>query len=184
MRLDLPEAQRHEREHGVVDLLVVRRQGAPGAGGFPGPRCADFVAQLDDDALGGFFADAGNLRERFDVARGHRPAKRRHADAAQAPINALRAEENVLRRLRGQPDLPVVSSLHSPTFFQADLRVSKPFSMRDGRGKGAMFLQVFNLLDRVNGGLVDGRVISPTFGKAIGLAGPPRTMELGVKLGY
>jgi hypothetical protein len=47
-----------------------------------------------------------------------------------------------------------------------------------------MFLQVFNLLDRVNGGLIDGRVISPEFGQVIGLAGPPRTVELGLRLGY
>jgi hypothetical protein len=99
-------------------------------------------------------------------------------------INALREQENVLRRLRGQPDLAPVRALHEPKFFQVDLRVSKPFAMREGRSKGQLFLQVFNLLDRVNGGLVDGRVLSPDFGKVIGLAGPPRTLELGLRVGY
>lgn len=105
-------------------------------------------------------------------------------DTLLASVNALREQENELRRLRGQAELPLVTSLHAPSFFQVDLKVSKPFVMRDGEAKGEMFLQVFNLLDRVNGGLVDGRVVSPSFGRTIGLAGPPRTLELGLRLGY
>ena len=35
-----------------------------------------------------------------------------------------------------------------------------------------------------NGGLIEGRAISPNFGNVITLAGPPRTIEMGLKLGY
>ena len=46
------------------------------------------------------------------------------------------------------------------------------------------FLQVINLLDRENGGLVEGRVASQSFGQVITLAGPPRTVELGFRIGH
>ena len=92
MRLDLFEAQRHEREHGVVDFLVVGRKRMFRAGGFPRARRADFVAQFNDDALGGFFADAGNLRKRFHVAACHRAAKCRHVHAAQNIQRRFRAD--------------------------------------------------------------------------------------------
>lgn len=99
-------------------------------------------------------------------------------------VNALREQENELRRLRDQPDLAPIGHLQAPTFFQVDFRVAKPFVFRDGKQKGEMYLQAINLFDRFNGGLVDGRVISPDFGKPILPAGPPRTVELGLKLGY
>jgi hypothetical protein len=43
---------------------------------------------------------------------------------------------------------------------------------------------VANLLDRFNGGPVEGRVASQEFGRPVGLAGPPRTVQLGVRLGF
>ena len=105
-------------------------------------------------------------------------------DTPLGPVNEVRASENELRAIRSQPLLAPVTSLHAPAFYQIDLRVSKPFAARDGRTKGEMYLQIFNLLDRFNGGPVEGRAISPDFGRPIGLAGPPRTMELGLRLGY
>ena len=90
VRVNLLETERHQRQHGVVNFLVVRRQRPLCARRLPRARRADFVAQLDDDALGGFFADAGNLRECLHVAASHRAAKCRHADAAQ----------NIQRRFR------------------------------------------------------------------------------------
>ncbi len=105
-------------------------------------------------------------------------------DTPLAIVNELREAENVNRALRGQGPLPPVTALSAPTFFQIDLRVSKPFAFARGRGRGDMFLQVFNLLDRFNGGPVEGRVISPDFGRPIGQIGPPRTLELGLRLGY
>jgi len=89
------------------------------------------------------------------------------------PVNALRLVEG----------LPRVTSLREPTFFQVDLRISKPFGLGGERG-GETFLQVFNLLDRFNGGPIEGRATSQDFGKAIGQVSPARTLELGLKLDF
>ncbi len=95
-------------------------------------------------------------------------------DTSLAAVNAIRAEEG----------LPAVHLLHEPTFMQVDLRVWKPFHFREGRGGGEAFLQVFNLMDRFNGGPIEGRAISRNFGKPIGQIGPPRTLEFGFKLDF
>jgi hypothetical protein len=97
-------------------------------------------------------------------------------DAWIAAINAV----------RDQPVVPLdpINSLNEPSFFQIDTRVTKPFAFRGGRGGGQFYVQIINLLDRSNGGLIEGRAISPNFGKVIGLAGPPRTLEVGLAVGY
>ncbi len=94
-------------------------------------------------------------------------------------VNALRERLNAQRGL----DLPPVTSLNAPSFAQLDLRLWKPLPLGGG-GRGEIFVQVFNVLDRVNGGPVDGRVISPSFGQPVGIIGPPRTFEIGLKLGF
>lgn len=88
--------------------------------------------------------------------------------------------------VRDQPVVPLepVTSLEEPRFFQMDVRLFRPFGFDEGRGRGEVFLQVFNLFDRENAGTVEGRAISPSFGRVISLAGPPRTLELGLKFGY
>lgn len=91
-----------------------------------------------------------------------------------APINSLRAALG----------LPEVTALHEPSFLQLDLRLWLPFAGRQGRMPGQVYLQVVNVLDRYNGGPVEGRVASRDFGRPVGLAGPPRTVQLGVKLGF
>jgi hypothetical protein len=95
-------------------------------------------------------------------------------DTSLDVINALRVEEG----------LDPVSSLNEPSFFQVDLRVYRPFTWNGGRGHGAFYLQVINLTDRQNGGLIEGRAISQSFGRVISLAGPPRTLELGFRIGH
>jgi len=78
-------------------------------------------------------------------------------------------------------DLDPISSLpDEPEFFQIDLRLYKQFGIKD-KGFSELFLQIFNLLNRENIGLIEGRAISPSFGRPISLAGPPRTVELGLK---
>ena len=67
---------------------------------------------------------------------------------------------------------------------QVDLRLWLPFTARQGRSPGQVYLQVVNLLDRFNGGPVEGRVASQTFGRPVGRAGPPRTVQLGLRLGF
>ena len=91
-------------------------------------------------------------------------------------INAVRDQDVI--------DLEPIRSLDEENFFQIDLRLFRPFLFDEGKGKGEVFLQVFNLLDRENVGLVEGRAISPSFGRVIGLAGPPRIVEIGLKFGY
>jgi len=46
------------------------------------------------------------------------------------------------------------------------------------------WLAVFNVLDRWNGGPIQGRVTSADFGLPIGQIGPPRTIEAGLKIGF
>jgi len=86
--------------------------------------------------------------------------------------------------LRAEAGLPPVHSLHEPIFMQVDLRVWKPFHFREGHGGGEAFLQVFNLMDRFNGGPIEGRATSRNFGEPIGQIGPPRTLEFGFKLDF
>lgn len=90
-----------------------------------------------------------------------------------------------VNRLRAQAGLPSVRSLREPNFFQTDLRFTKPIALKkNGRARAEIFAQVFNLLDRFNGGPVEGRVTSPNFGRPIGQAGPPRTFDFGLKAGF
>jgi hypothetical protein len=94
-------------------------------------------------------------------------------DSPLGPINALRREVG----------LAPVESLSAEPFAQVDLRLSQPFGLGGGTG-GEWYLQVFNLFDRFNPALIDGRVTSVNFGQALGLAGPPRTLELGLRVGF
>ena len=89
-----------------------------------------------------------------------------------------------MNALRDEVGLPPVSSIREPSLVQLDLRVSKPFFLKNGKTGSELFVQVFNLLDRFNGGPVEGRVTSTDFGRPVGQAGPPRILELGLKLGF
>jgi hypothetical protein len=95
-------------------------------------------------------------------------------------INALRAQYNQQRGLNLDP----IVSLNERAFAQVDLRFWKPFQMGSGDNSGEVFIQIFNAFDRFNAGLIEGRVISPNFGVAIGQAGPPRTFELGFRMAF
>jgi hypothetical protein len=97
-------------------------------------------------------------------------------DSSLAAINAVRDQEVV--------DLDPITSLpDEPDFFQIDLRLYKQFGIKD-KGFSELFLQIFNLTDRENVGLIEGRAISPNFGEPITLAGPPRTVEVGLRVRY
>ncbi len=93
------------------------------------------------------------------------------------PLSAVNA-------YRGTGGLPPVASLSSPSLSQLDLRLYRPFVFRDGRGSGQAFVQVFNVFNRFNGGLVEGRALATNFGAVISNAGPPRSVEVGFKLGF
>lgn len=95
------------------------------------------------------------------------------ADTSRTAIDAARADLGLA---------PYDGSLEEPDFLQVDLRVSRLF----GTGQRSLetFLQVFNLFDRENVGMVDGVLTSPTFGQPLTLAGPPRIVELGLRFGF
>ena len=93
-------------------------------------------------------------------------------DASLEAINAIRVEE----------DLDPIESLSEPDFFQVDLRLYWPIASQ-GAG-GQVYLQVFNVFNTTNVGLIEGRVVSEDFGQAITLAGPPRTLEMGFQMGF
>ncbi len=95
-------------------------------------------------------------------------------DSPLGPINELRREAG----------LEPVDELTTEPFLQVDLRLSQPFPLGDGGAGGEWYLQVFNLFDRFNPAMIDGRVTSVNFGEALGLAGPPRTLELGLRFGF
>ncbi len=88
---------------------------------------------------------------------------------------------NALRRKAG---LPMIESLTSQDFLEVDFRLARPYQFGAGKTKGEWFMQVFNLFDRNNVSLIEGRVTSRSFGQPLGLAGPPRTLELGVRFGF
>jgi hypothetical protein len=97
-------------------------------------------------------------------------------------INEIRADENMV--LTADQQLGEVTSLNEPSFTQVDLRLYHRFLFAERHGTGEIYFQVFNLLDRVNYGRIYGRIDSPLFGKGITLAGPPRTVELGLRFTY
>ena len=115
------------------------------------------------------------------------PGVRRNTGASTplGPINQVRQGANILRQEVGLPPLPPVTSIPSPPkFAQVDVRLSRAFPWGDHHGGGELFVQVFNVLNRFNGGPIEGRVISPDFGRPIGQQGPPRTIEAGLKIGF
>jgi len=91
-----------------------------------------------------------------------------------AALNAFRVAEG----------LAPVNDLDEPSFFQIDLRVYKRFPFNSGKGTGEVFLQVFNLINRENYATIEGRATARNFGEGIALAGPPRSVELGLRFGY
>ena len=90
---------------------------------------------------------------------------------------------DAVNAVRAAALLPPAHGLEEPLFFQVDLRIGKPFLNAGGSG-GEAFVQVFNLMNRYNPGPIEGRAVSSHFGEAIGQVGPPRTIELGVKLDF
>ncbi len=115
--------------------------------------------------------------ENVDGLTNDRPAgigRNTGEDTPLDPINALRAKSG----------LPPIDRLTSQDFLQVDLRLARPYQFGQGKTKGEWFMQVFNALDRENVGLIEGRVASRSFGQPLALAGPPRTLELGVRFGF
>ena len=113
-------------------------------------------------------------------------ARNAGADADLEIINQVRADYNAdiapLFVTDPSLELPMISSLPEPWLFQVDVRLYRQFRLGSGT-RGEMFLQVFNLFDRNNIGRIEGRIISRDFGSPVSLAGPPRTVEFGLRIG-
>ena len=107
-------------------------------------------------------------------------------DTPLDPVNLLREERNkALFAIDPSAELlSMITSLNEPNFAQVDVRLYRSFLYDEGRGRGQVFLQVINLLDRENAGLIEGRALSQSFGRTISLAGPPRIVEFGIKFGH
>ncbi|HXU11733.1 MAG TPA: TonB-dependent receptor, partial [Candidatus Binatia bacterium] len=126
--------------------------------------------------------------ENLDGITTDRPAGVRRNTGSSTPlgpINAVRDDANILRQHVGLPPLPAVTSIpDAPILANIDLRMSRPFAWGTQKGAGELFIQVFNVLNRWNGGPIEGRVISADFGRPIGQIGSPRTFEAGLKVGF
>jgi hypothetical protein len=96
-------------------------------------------------------------------------------DTPIAVVNEIRARE--------QLD-PYTGSLEEPWLAQLDLRIWKAFPFSEGKGEGQFFIQIFNVLNRYNGGPIEGRVISNNFGKPIGQVTIPRTVQFGAGFNF
>jgi hypothetical protein len=132
-------------------------------------------------------------RPRFDDFRSG-PDRFPRSETPPGPINEIRRQINadyakIVAEHPGLSDeadelmLGEITRLTEPTFAQIDLLLYRPFELSE-QGQGEIFFQVFNLLNRENVGLIEGRVSSANFGRAITLAGPPRTVELGVRFAF
>lgn len=102
------------------------------------------------------------------------------ARTSLAAINSERIAANA--SLPADAQLPMIGSIDEPSFAQVDLRLYRRFVLGERRGSGELFLQMINVFDRENAGLIEGRAISRNFGEMITLAGPPRIVELGFKI--
>jgi hypothetical protein len=103
-----------------------------------------------------------------------------------AGVNRNTGEKTPLPELnayRVEQGLDPVIGLDEPTFFQVDVRLYTRFPLGAQKGTGEVFFQVFNLLNRENFVTVEGRATARNFGEGIALAGPPRSVELGVSFG-
>ena len=76
-----------------------------------------------------------------------------------------------------------MESLNEPSMVQLDLRIWKPFPLGSD-GSGQFFVQVFNLFNRVNPAMIEGRATATNFGQATAQATLPRTVETGVRFAF
>jgi hypothetical protein len=115
--------------------------------------------------------------DNLDGITSDRPPGVSRNTGADTPLTAV----NDYRTANG---MAPVTSLNAPSLSQLDLRLYRPFTLKEGKGYGQAFLQIFNVFNRYNGGLVEGRVLASNFGEVISYAGPPRSIELGFKMGF
>ncbi len=115
--------------------------------------------------------------DNLDGITSDRPPGVSRNSGVDTPLDAI----NTYRTAHG---LAPVGGLSAPSLSQLDLRVYRPFNFKSGKAQGQAFAQIFNVFNRFNGGLVEGRVLAANFGQVISNAGPPRSVELGLKMSF
>jgi len=90
---------------------------------------------------------------------------------------------HVINAIRAEKGLPAVNSLNEPSLVQLDLRIWKAFPLGSG-GDGQVFVQVFNLFNRVNPAMIEGRATAVNFGQPTAQATLPRTVESGIRFAF
>jgi hypothetical protein len=85
---------------------------------------------------------------------------------------------------RAAHGLEPVTGLDAPYLSQLDLRMYHSFAFAHGKGNGQAYVQVYNAFNRFNAGRIEGRALADNFGEPISYAGPPRTFEVGFKMGF
>lgn len=167
------ETEDLSREKGRAD--ADRRHRVVLSGGFQMPwggLVASGVLQYATGAPFNVTSGADDNSDGFTTDRPVGVGRNTGADTPLEPINALRAAAG----------LAPVTRLHEPALVQVDLKVARPFPF--GRGTGELYLQVYNLFDRVNGGPIDGVSTSRTFGEPVGIVGPPQSVEAGFRMAF
>jgi carboxypeptidase family protein/TonB-dependent receptor-like protein len=145
------------------------------SGGFRLPWGGLVASGVAQYASGAPFNVTSGADDNSDGFTTDRPVGVRRNTGADTPLEAVNA-------LRAQAGLAPVTHLSEPALVQVDLKVSRPFPL--GRGQGEVYLQVYNLFNRVNGGPIDGVATSHTFGEPVGLVGPPQTLEGGFRVSF
>ena len=167
------ETEDLSREKGRAD--ADRRHRLVLAGGFRlpwGGIVASGVAQYASGAPFNVTSGADDNTDGFTTDRPAGVGRNTGEGTPLGPVNALRAVAG----------LAPVTSLNEPALVQVDLKVARPFPL--GRGTGEVYLQVYNLFDRVNGAPIDGVATSRNFGEPIGLIGPPQSVEGGFRMSF
>jgi hypothetical protein len=148
---------------------LVLAGGVPLPGGFRGSLVAQYASEAPFNVVTGIDENLDGFVNERPEGVGRNSGER----TPLGPVNELRAREG----------LAPVETLDESDLFQVDARLTRMFPVAE-RYTGEIYVQVFNVFDRLNPGAIEGRVISSNFGRPLGIAGPPRTVEFGVKFGF
>jgi len=155
----------HDRRHRVV----IAGEFPVGVGGVR----ASAVLQL---ATGAPFNVTTGSDDNLDGIKSDRPEGIGRNTGESTPLD-------VINEVRAAKGLSPVTSLNEPSLAQLDLRVWKGFPLGSG-GTGQFFVQVFNLFNRLNPAMIEGRATAVNFGQPTAQATLPRTVESGVRFAF
>jgi hypothetical protein len=155
----------HDRRH----RMVIAGEFPVGVGGVR----ASAVLQL---ATGAPFNVTTGSDDNLDGIKSDRPTGVGRNTGESTPLS-------VINEIRTEKGLSPVTSLNEPSLAQLDLRVWKSFPLGSGND-GQFFVQVFNLFNRLNPAMIEGRATAVNFGQPTAQATLPRTVESGVRFAF